>query len=71
MKPNKRIQEMKNHTLINEFSKQMIAYGGQLYGDNQTQSLPRYSKKQISMLRNELFRRLTPLESNSKIQEVI
>lgn len=58
MKPNKTIREMDSYKLVKEFEKEMIAYGGQMYGDNQTQSLPRYSKNRISMLRSELFKRL-------------
>jgi len=72
MKPNKTIREMDSYKLIKALEKEMIAYGGQMYGDNQTQSLPRFSKNKISMLRSELFKRLkvSDINQQEEIKEI-
>lgn len=58
MKPNRSIQALSNQDLIKSYTKEMIAYGGNMYGNVNEQNIPRFSKNKIKMLRTELFIRL-------------
>lgn len=70
MKPNKTIRDMDSYKLVKELEKEMIAYGGQMYGNKYDHILPRYSKNRISMLRSELFSRLNINDLNQQ-EEII